>query len=331
MDITYLLWLQGLREKAGPVVESFFSFITDLPFFSFTIILLCTIYWSVNTRIGFFILFSQSAGNFITNIIKNIACIYRPWIRDARIKPPLDAKSGATGYSFPSGHSQNVMSQYGSLAYSLFYEDKKNKNHKWRWAIIVCAVLILIVGFSRNFLTVHTPQDVAVGLCLGAALIWLGDKLLLWEAKGNQDPDKKNNRDLWITLGGTIFIIAVSIFVKFKPYPLDYVDGELLVDPYKMQSDYFTAAASFAALLWGWFIEKRWINFATDCSIKNRILRVVFGSIGLGIIYVGFSSVIKPFIPSYHLYCILKHFVLYFYVIGLYPLIFTAIERKIKK
>ncbi len=37
----------------------------------------------------------------------------------------------------------------------------------------VCAVLIALTGFSRNFLGVHTPQDVVVGFVEGAILIFI--------------------------------------------------------------------------------------------------------------------------------------------------------------
>ena len=103
------------------------------------------------------------------------------------------------------------------------------------------------------------------------------------------------------------------------------------VRPNKMQSDYFSAAASFLALLWGWFIEKRWVKFDTECPLWQKILRIVFGMVGVVIIYYGFSALIKPLIPSYHVYCVIKNFLLYFFAVGLYPAIFTAVERKMKK
>ena len=329
MDITYLLWLQEIREKAGPVVENIFSTLTDIPSSPITILLLAAIYWCVEKRIGFFLLFSQSGGNFINNIIKNCVCVYRPWIRDSRIMPPQKALESATGYSFPSGHSQNVMGEYGALGYQLFKKDRKQKKHTWAWAVVVCLLIVVLVAFSRNFLSVHTPQDVIVGLTVGLIFICLTNLLLSWEAHGAEKG--KKNRDLLIVVTGTIIVVAASLFIRLKPYPLDFVDGNLAVDPYKMQSDYFSAAASFLALLWGWFIEKRWVKFDTECPVWQKILRIVFGTAGVCIIYYGFSALIKPHIPSYHVYCMIKNALPYFFVVGLYPAIFTAVERKIKK
>ena len=156
---------------------------------------------------------------------------------------------------------------------------------------------------------------------------FLTNKLLLWEEQ--EEKIQKKNRGLLIAVAGSILVIAFSLIVKFKPYPTDYVDGLLIVDPYKMQSDYFSAAVAFFAVLLGHFIESRWIKFTTQVSLFQKILRVLFGSIGIAIIYYGFSKFIKPLIPSYHLYCIIKNFLLYFFVIAGNPLVFTAIEKKL--
>ena len=226
MDISYLLALQNLREACGSVVEKIVSALTDIPFNPLTILLICTLYWCIDKRMGFFILFSQSFGTFVNNVIKLCVCAYRPWIRDTRINPPLKAKAGATGYSFPSGHTLSVVGEYGTLGYALIKKDKENKNHKWLWAIIVCAFLILIVAFSRNFLSVHTPQDVLVGLCVGLIIVWLTDIILRVEQR---DEENKKNVDLWIVIGGSVLIVLATLLVLLKKYPMDYADGVLIV------------------------------------------------------------------------------------------------------
>ena len=38
--------------------------------------------------------------------------------------------------------------------------------------LLVVKILILLTGFSRNYLGVHTPQDVLVGLTEGALMLW---------------------------------------------------------------------------------------------------------------------------------------------------------------
>ena len=71
----------------------------------------------------------------------------------------LDAE--ATGYSFPSGHTQCAASLYGSIA----------RSSKKRAVQIGFAAIALLVGFSRMYLGVHTPKDVLVALAAGTAIL----------------------------------------------------------------------------------------------------------------------------------------------------------------
>ena len=57
------------------------------------------IYWSVNKREGAAILLGYFSADSVNQLIKNTACIYRPWILDKRLYVDAAAKNGATGYS----------------------------------------------------------------------------------------------------------------------------------------------------------------------------------------------------------------------------------------
>ena len=67
------------------------------------------------------------------------------------------ARAAATGYSFPSGHTQNVTAEFSAIALWA----------KRRWVTWLCAIIILLTGFSRMYLGVHTPLDVGVSLVVG--------------------------------------------------------------------------------------------------------------------------------------------------------------------
>ena len=69
----------------------------------------------------------------------------------------LPNSDGATGTSFPSGHSQNA----GSL-YSSFIINKTKRVFK-----IISIILIIIVPISRLYLGVHFFGDVIIGLIIG--------------------------------------------------------------------------------------------------------------------------------------------------------------------
>ena len=114
MDIEYLLFLQNLREASGDIFNEFFNAITKItvdvmPFMPFVIL------WCVNKKWGYRALITYWFCDSVNAVIKLTACVYRPWIRDARIEPAGDAKVAATGYSFPSGHSTVATATYGTI------------------------------------------------------------------------------------------------------------------------------------------------------------------------------------------------------------------------
>ncbi|HEY9806781.1 MAG TPA: phosphatase PAP2 family protein [Candidatus Obscuribacterales bacterium] len=86
----------------------------------------------------------------------------------ARARPALwERVVDVRYYSFPSGHAMLSMVIYGLLGYLLATHFKR-----WRVGILVLtAILIVTIGFSRLYLGVHWPTDVLAGYAAG--LVWL--------------------------------------------------------------------------------------------------------------------------------------------------------------
>ena len=83
--------------------------------------------------------------------------------------PPIDRLSGATGASFPSGHSAEAIAFYGAIAWIVVVLVRGR-----RLRMLACAGALglgLLVGFSRAYLGVHWASDVVSGWLLGLA--WL--------------------------------------------------------------------------------------------------------------------------------------------------------------
>ncbi len=265
MDINYLILLQNFRNATGGFLDAFMELITKLGETSVIVIAIGIIYWGFNKKKGIFLMFSLYTNRIINGFIKITACVYRPWIRDARIKPVPAAQADATGYSFPSGHSANALSVWGGLAV-----DTKDglKCPKWLSALLI--ILVLLIGFSRNYLGVHTPQDVVVSLVIGAAVLFLTSKLIPLA-------DEKKNMDLWIMLGGVALCALLILYAALKSYPVDYAaDGSVIVEGSKMAVDSFKNAGMGIGFFIGWFIERRFIKFSTDDSRTENIIRLVF-------------------------------------------------------
>ena len=74
-------------------------------------------------------------------------------------------------------------------------------------------------------------------------------------------------------------------YVLAKSYPADRAaDGSLLVDPVKMQKDFFLSAGAVLGMLCGWLLERRKVRFTTDCGWGVKLLRLLSG------LLVGFAG-----------------------------------------
>ena len=263
MDIQYLLMLQELRNATGGIFDEFFNalskFAVDvLPFLPFVI------FWGVDKKWGYFFLTTHWTGELLNGVIKLTVCAYRPWIRSDLIEPAGDSKVAATGYSFPSGHTRTATTIYGDVF--VWQKDRR------KWLATCCAVLILLTGFSRNFLGVHTPQDVLVAFIESVFVIYVVSRVSK-RVEGNE-----KLLDI-LTVVGVVAVIAALAYIQLKHYPLDYTsDGTLLVDPQKMMNDCFKACGAFLGLMVGSYVDRHYIHYEIPFGAKNLPALVCVGA-----------------------------------------------------
>ena len=263
MDIQYLLMLQDLRNATGGIFDEFFNalskFAVDvLPFLPFVI------FWGVDKKWGYFFLTTHWTGELLNGVIKLTVCAYRPWIRSDLIEPAGDSKVAATGYSFPSGHTRTATTIYGDVF--VWQKDRR------KWLAVCCAVLILLTGFSRNFLGVHTPQDVLVAFIESVFVIYVVSRVSK-RVEGNEKV-----LDI-LTVVGVVAVIAALAYIQLKHYPLDYTsDGTLLVDPQKMMNDCFKACGSFLGLMVGSYVDRHYIQYEIPFGARNLPVLVCVGA-----------------------------------------------------
>lgn len=315
LDIKYLLFLQELRESAPEWINNLMQLITDtaggiLILFVPMIVLFC-----IDKKKGEFIWISLLLASVLNVFVKCIFCVYRPWIRSELIKPTEKAIEGAGDYSFPSSHTQGSASAFGSLAF--VYRKKKVLS-------ITCVCLVLLVAFSRNYLGVHTPQDVLAGMLiavLGIALTFFIQKKI--------DESEKNRL---IFFGITVAAIMLALlFVRIKDYPADFdASGNILYDPMRSISSFASKAGLAIGFLLAWILEEKYIDFSTEnLTVARRIIRAVIGVILyflMAIIAVGVSAII----PSVWVSAFVQNVIMYFGVIFFAPLIFTRIESRLR-
>ena len=281
MDIDYLLFLQDLRNGALGFLAPIMSWFTEFSVSALTVLLVPLIYLVFDRKNGKRLLCGMGLCYLLNGILKLCCCVYRPWIRDTRIEPWGNAKVDATGYSFPSGHATAATSRYGSAA--IWTWSKK------RWISIIFFLLILITMFSRNFLGVHTPQDVLVGCISSFLMLFVGFQLEKWS-----DKNPKRN-DLIIMLAGLCLAVILIIFFTIKSYPLDYTEsGALLVDPKSMINDSYEGLGFLVGYCISRFFERRGFDFEA-IDWKERFVITVFAFIPLCWWYSHIVSIFTDF------------------------------------
>ena len=260
MDITYLLWLQDFRNATDNALSPFFMELSKIAVGSLLLIPIF-IYWAVNKRNGLFILMAYNISILINGIVKLTFCVYRPWIRDSRIIPYGDSIKTAGGYSFPSGHTMESSPVYGGLAVI---------TRKTAPVITcICVIAIIITAISRNYLGVHTPQDVVAGTTLGLISLWISSMITGYIYA---HPEREN----MILILGLVIIAVSGAYIAFKPYPMDYIDGKLIVDPQSMILDSIGPLGLTAGFIIGHYIEKTYINFKAErFTLKSGIIALI--------------------------------------------------------
>ena len=312
MDISILLLLQEFRDGIGAVFTGFFTKMSYIGEMNVVLTIMAIIYWCVSKSFGNYLLMGWSGNRILNGFLKVTACTYRPWIRDARIVPDSEAMAAATGYSFPSGHSMNAASLYGGGMV------RKELSKVLR---VFLGLIVVLIAFSRNFLGVHTPQDILVGTLSGLLVMWLISKLMSWI-------DAHPEKDLIVMMAGIGIAVAVAVFAAVKPYPEDYdAAGKLLVDGAKMANDTYKGVGWSMGFLSGWVLERRLIHFSTDVPMMTRITRLVTGLLSYYAVSLILVPLLKSWIPA-ATGTIVSCFLQMFYVVFIFPWCIKHFESK---
>jgi hypothetical protein len=309
MDIEYLLVLQNLRNALGEPFAAFMRWVTTLGQFEIILPITACILWCGYKDIAYKVMYVNSLGAVVNGFLKITACVSRPWLRDPRVIPDAPTLPAATGYSFPSGHVSNAITSYGTLAVVF---------KKYKSVAISLWAVILAICFSRNFLGVHTPQDVLFSTLISIALIAGGWFFF--------DYANKNDKSALVFILVNLALAAlIVVYANVKTYPPTFADGTP-TNITAMAADTFKSAGTIFGVLLGWFLEKKFVRFTVPENRMWLIPRCAAGIIfypaanmlaayalsGASAVFANFAG------PAWAL------FVLTF----VYPAVFTAIARR---
>lgn len=166
-EVSLMEWLQANISDAWISFMSFFSlFGEELPL----ILIVGFVYWSYDKKLGRKVGLIAIMGLIWNTMIKNIVLRRRPYFDHENInilrivEPEADIYDiSAQGYSFPSAHSTNSVTVFGSLAVNL----------RKRWFTVIAIIIPLLTGISRFVVGAHYPTDVLAGWLLGLTAVVL--------------------------------------------------------------------------------------------------------------------------------------------------------------
>ncbi len=298
--------IAALRTPVGNVLMQAVTVIGEETVF---IILGMLLVWCLDKKWGYRFLAMFMVGNLFNQILKAIFLIPRPWVIDPDFQIVESARAEATGYSFPSGHTQNAVLTIGGLAVWF----------KKRWGYVAAVVIALLVGFSRMYLGVHTLFDVGVSWITGLLILILLNRLL--DAFG--DDPKKFAALLAIGLTACIGFLLYQYFAPAHIYLVkeDYKNAHILL-------------GTTVGFILGWVIDTRWVHFDHKAVWWVQLIKIV---VGAGLV-IGIRSLLKklfggddaaPFLHG------IRYGIMTLIAIGFYPMLFKPLvrwsERLVKK
>lgn len=253
-------FLRLLESIRSPFLDSIASVITMLGEETVFMLVGMALLWCLDKKWGFRFFFIGLVGNTLNQLLKAIFLIPRPWVLDESFTIVEAAREAATGYSFPSGHTQSVVTVFGTLAV-------------WKkrpWVTVCCTAAILLTAFSRMYLGVHTPLDVGVSLITGVLCVLLLTRLF---------DCLEGNRRGKLTFGGcaAAFAFILLCYVLFMPAR----EANIAEFDAHGVKNAWTLIGTMCGLMLAWWVDDTHTHFETKAVWWAQVCKLV---IGLGLI-----------------------------------------------
>ena len=265
MELLYLL--EKLRL---PVMNEFMLAVTTLGEETAFLVIALVLFWCVDKYLGYYTLSVGFIGTVVNQFLKLWFRIPRPWILDKDFTILEQAREAATGYSFPSGHTQSAVGTFGSIACGV-----KNKTVR-----ILSVVIAALVAFSRMYIGVHTPLDVFVSVGIGVILVVALKPFVL----------KNNGKKLPILLIGMLALaVGFLLFVECYAFPAD-------IDTHNLQSgikNAYTLLGALLGMLVVYIVDEKWLHFKTDAIWWAQIGKVLLGLVLVMVIKEGSKGLLN--------------------------------------
>lgn len=299
MEFLYLL-----EKIRVPGLNEFMLLITQLGEETAFLVIALILFWCVDKRRGYYVMSVGFLGTLANQFMKLLFRVPRPWVLDGNFTILEQAREAATGYSFPSGHTQSAVGTFGAIAYSA----------KKKWVRIVCIAIAVLVPFSRMYIGVHTPYDVLAAAATALVLILILHPLF-YKNDGKYIPA--------LLAVMTVLCTAFLLYVELYPFPAD-------IDQHNLESgvkNAYTLIGCLAGLLIVYFVDEKWLDFSTKAIWWAQILKVVLGLCAVLLVKEGLRTPIDALFGGTMAGRAFRYFLIVIVAGIVYPLSFRWFSR----
>ena len=306
--------LYALESIRTPVLDKIMSVITLLGGELFFMVIAVTVFWCVSKREGYYLMIVGFFGTVINQFLKILCCVPRPWIKDPDFTIVESARAEATGYSFPSGHTQNAVATYGGIA----------RYTRRSWLRVVLVVLAVLIAFSRMYLGVHTPLDVGVSFVLALALA-----AALYPVFRTEQTAKKATP--WILLGAAALCGGYLLYASAQAR-CDWPAGsEDLANITHGLKNAYTMMGALLGFLIVYFADEKKLRFDVHAPFWGQVLKLVLGLALIVAIKAGLKPLLVTLFAGSQAESFVRYFVIVIFAGIVWPLTFPFFAKLGKK
>ena len=289
-----LLFFQSIRNPVFDVLAKTFTMLGEE---YFVMMVFCVLMWCIDKKYSLKLALAFCFGMGINQVLKITFCVQRPWVLDKRIVPSEYALDKATGYSFPSGHTQSGATLFGSLSYRF-----KDKNVFFG----ICIVIALLIGTSRMYFGVHTPADVFVSFLTGIFVVLLVEKVY-------PVMEKNDVVSAFLLVAASLFMV---LYAALKKYPSYHTPNDMY--------DCIKIAGAISGYAAAWILERRTVKYVPRGNGKSLAVKTV---IGLAVL-ISLKVLFKKLFVQTMFVMYVQNFFLILWAVYLYPYILKIIDEK---
>ena len=201
------------------------------------LVLALVVFWCVDKYRGYFVLGVGLMGTVLSQFMKLLFRIPRPWVLDENFTILEEARAEAGGYSFPSGHTQSAVGTFGAIAAST----------RRKTVGIVCILLAVLVGALLSVALIVILYPFMLGKCKkGLPVVF------------------------WVMLAVSIGFL---LYVELLPNP-EMLDPHNYESALK---NAYTLLGCCAGVLVVYYVDEKKLHFQTKAVWWAQILKVILG------------------------------------------------------